>query len=275
MMLLILLSVSTYGSSSVAQSSYDQLQDKMEYEIPTSLLAPVRNQGRASSCTYQVVTDLVIEHYLPENPELKNKTLSVSCLMGLREWMFRDPSYVGADKPSQSPLEAGDDATVAETISNFGIPFALDYSATGINCTDSATGSNQIDAKTYQNILNQTPNPTSPFGKGLKARIEMKPTLDFIRNLISRGIPVGVGTLTYLETKKRTIWGWSQIDPPMMVSGAHAIQLVGYTNNGYFKFKNSWGTTWGNSGYGFVSVDYLINSWSQVPRLNYVGYIEP
>lgn len=38
--------------------------------------------------------------------------------------------------------------------------------------------------------------------------------------------------------------------------GGHAILIVGYKNN-KFKLLNSWGTGWGNSGFAWISRDYL------------------
>jgi hypothetical protein len=34
--------------------------------------------------------------------------------------------------------------------------------------------------------------------------------------------------------------------------GAHAVNIVGYNDNGFI-FKNSWGTDWGDNGYGYIS----------------------
>jgi C1A family cysteine protease len=40
--------------------------------------------------------------------------------------------------------------------------------------------------------------------------------------------------------------------------GGHAICIVGYDEEmGYFKFKNSWGTRWGQKGYGYLPYDYM------------------
>ena len=40
--------------------------------------------------------------------------------------------------------------------------------------------------------------------------------------------------------------------------GNHGILVVGYNRAGdYFLFKNSWGTDWGQSGYGRLSYDYV------------------
>jgi hypothetical protein len=54
------------------------------------------------------------------------------------------------------------------------------------------------------------------------------------------------------------VWtNWSgQIDPMM----GHAILIVGYDDNtGRFKFINSWGTNWGNLGYGYISYNMYRN----------------
>jgi len=50
-------------------------------------------------------------------------------------------------------------------------------------------------------------------------------------------------------------------------TGAHAIALVGYDEEKQlFKFKNSWGTGWGENGYGYFSYNYsiknLVNVWT-------------
>lgn len=42
--------------------------------------------------------------------------------------------------------------------------------------------------------------------------------------------------------------------------GGHAILIVGYTSDGYFIFKNSWGTEWGLEGYGQIPITYLCNT---------------
>ena len=40
--------------------------------------------------------------------------------------------------------------------------------------------------------------------------------------------------------------------------GGHAICIVGYSRLGkFFKFKNSWGERWGETGYGYLPFDYL------------------
>ena len=49
------------------------------------------------------------------------------------------------------------------------------------------------------------------------------------------------------------------------IEGGHAIVLVGYDDNddryggdGSFIIRNSWGTSWGNEGYGRLPYDYVL-----------------
>jgi len=58
--------------------------------------------------------------------------------------------------------------------------------------------------------------------------------------------------------------------------GLHIVVLVGYhqeldadgESRAFFRFKNSWGTQWGDAGYGYVSADYLrkFGRWGAVMR---------
>jgi len=44
---------------------------------------------------------------------------------------------------------------------------------------------------------------------------------------------------------------------PNTVRGGHAIAVVGYLANGRFIVRNSWGTAWGDKGFGYASPDYI------------------
>ena len=56
-------------------------------------------------------------------------------------------------------------------------------------------------------------------------------------------------------------------DPDETSMGGHAICIMGYSREGsYFKFKNSWGVDWGDSGYGYLPYEYMnrhcLDAWS-------------
>lgn len=44
---------------------------------------------------------------------------------------------------------------------------------------------------------------------------------------------------------------------PNTVRGGHAVALVGYRRDGRFIVRNSWGTSWGDRGFGYPSEDYI------------------
>ena len=53
--------------------------------------------------------------------------------------------------------------------------------------------------------------------------------------------------------------------PGDLMLGGHAVTLVGYddahpSGNGVFVFRNSWGPTWGDGGYGYLPYSYLVNT---------------
>lgn len=44
---------------------------------------------------------------------------------------------------------------------------------------------------------------------------------------------------------------------PATVRGGHAVTVVGYTGDGRFIIRNSWGTGWGDDGFGYASPEYI------------------
>jgi C1A family cysteine protease len=44
---------------------------------------------------------------------------------------------------------------------------------------------------------------------------------------------------------------------PNTVRGGHAVAVVGYRKDGRFIVRNSWGTSWGDMGFGYVSAAYI------------------
>lgn len=44
---------------------------------------------------------------------------------------------------------------------------------------------------------------------------------------------------------------------PNTVRGGHAVALVGYRTDGRFIVRNSWGTSWGDQGFGYVKPSYI------------------
>lgn len=71
--------------------------------------------------------------------------------------------------------------------------------------------------------------------------------------------PVVIGIICYEEIFNVSSNGIIP-DPaePWNWYGGHAVCCVGWNpNTKLFKFKNSWGTSWGENGYGYVSINYI------------------
>ena len=64
--------------------------------------------------------------------------------------------------------------------------------------------------------------------------------------------------------------------PSGQAIGGHAILFVGYDDSkSLFKFKNSWGTSWGHNGYGYLPYKYftsgnVVEAWT-VSQENFNG----
>ena len=82
--------------------------------------------------------------------------------------------------------------------------------------------------------------------------------LDKIKAELARGHSVITGVdvnREFFRLRGRQVWN-SKREP----EGGHAITLVGYNEKGqYFKFINSWGSRWGDRGYGRLAYDALLN----------------
>jgi len=92
--------------------------------------------------------------------------------------------------------------------------------------------------------------------------------LSTIKAALASGHPIVFGILVYpqLESPQTARdgivetpgWWTRNFSAPL---GGHAIVLCGYDDaTERFKFRNSWGTQWGQQGYGYLPYDYVTNS---------------
>lgn len=87
--------------------------------------------------------------------------------------------------------------------------------------------------------------------------------LTMIKQVLAQKVPIvfGINIFPSFEYEKVKQTGIVKLpknfEKPI---GAHALTLVGYNDEKQqFKFANSWGTTWGDNGYGYLPYDYLFN----------------
>jgi C1A family cysteine protease len=108
--------------------------------------------------------------------------------------------------------------------------------------------------------------------------------LDGVKNALNSGLPSMFGFTVYNSISQSGSEG--HIPYPTAgekIMGGHAMVAVGYDDHrkirnrnagaektvGAFLIRNSWGTTWGDQGYGWLPYDYLLNGlavdwWSVV-----------
>lgn len=81
-------------------------------------------------------------------------------------------------------------------------------------------------------------------------------TLKQLKTLLSSGNPFVGGVICYSNFFDDTN-GLIPLPKGQMIGG-HALLFVGYDDaSQVFKFKNSWGTEWGDNGYGYLPYAYL------------------
>ena len=103
-------------------------------------------------------------------------------------------------------------------------------------------------------------------------------TINALKTNLALGYPIICGFVCY----SNLFSSQNGIVPPQNgeIIGGHAILLVGYDDkNKLFKFKNSWGSSWGDNGYGYIPYDYYLKGdmfdlWSiytQTANLQTIG----
>ena len=83
-----------------------------------------------------------------------------------------------------------------------------------------------------------------------------------MKRQISAGHPVAVGCRFYYEEDSSGIMVVPSYSPDDPIFGGHSIFFVGFCDNdtsgktGYFILKNSWGSSFGHDGYGYMPYEY-------------------
>lgn len=107
---------------------------------------------------------------------------------------------------------------------------------------------------------------------------QLPTTINTLKVSLSAGIPIIAGFTCYSNLYNAV----KGVIPPAKgdIIGGHAIMIVGYDDSKkLFKFKNSWGTSWGVNGYGFLPYSYYLSGdmydiwsiYSQLSNLSNVG----
>jgi C1A family cysteine protease len=82
-------------------------------------------------------------------------------------------------------------------------------------------------------------------------------SLDELKSLLVKG-PIAIGIICFDEIFTPTDGVVAMPKNKKRPRGGHAIVTCGFSDETkLIKFKNSWGTSWGKNGYGFISYDYF------------------
>lgn len=240
-----------------------------KYQIPQSMLPPVRDQETRGTCVYFATVGIVETYNISKGDTTR---LSEQCLVGLRDWEADEASYTGDDKPvGYRPDPDGDNLDlVAKTVSYYGVQEAKKYSDRDCRY-NGAKDSKPTSLDEYNSLF--TANETQAFGKGHAVEIDRAPTIERLKELISQNIPVEIATLVYMEHMYTDSWSFGAGTAASGLAGGHAIILTGYKsskNRTWFTFKNSWGSQWGSSGYGLIDDRLLKKSWGEDPSYDMV-----
>lgn len=89
--------------------------------------------------------------------------------------------------------------------------------------------------------------------------------LSHLKTSLSLNLPIVTGILVYASFESTSATKTGIIPMPNTktetILGGHAILLVGYNDTTqYFKFQNSWGSGWGDKGYGYIPYNYILNT---------------
>lgn len=88
-------------------------------------------------------------------------------------------------------------------------------------------------------------------------------SLESIKSRLAQGVPVVFGIYVYpsFESYKAEKTGKIPMPSPReRIIGGHALMFTGYNDETKeFKFANSWGSDWGDNGFGYLKYDYVMN----------------
>lgn len=92
----------------------------------------------------------------------------------------------------------------------------------------------------------------------IKQAVSIPQDLQSMKTCLASGKPFTIGISVYdsFETASGGVIPMPGLDENLL--GGHALCVVGYNDeNQYFIFRNSWGTQWGDQGYGYLPYAYL------------------
>ena len=233
-------------------------------------MPPVGDQGRLGSCVSWAVGYAARSYY---NGVQTQQQISQSAIPAVNymHGILRVPD------PEEGPCGGGAYIHKAlEFLSDEGAPSlaSMPYSDSRCDVPDSRLREQVRQSGTFRISNYYHLNATGLGGGGHFLDSDTNFQMELIKNELALGHPVVIGVdvdRAFFELRGRSVW--QALQEP---GGGHAITLVGYNEREqYFKFINSWGTSWGDRGYGRLSYDAYRRQNYATPMSMRIAGVEP
>lgn len=203
------------------------------------LCAPIQDQGQTSSCTAHVVTRA--HHYVQRR--MKRSDWAPSRLFTYYGGRVLDlVDWPGPIEDAGLTIRNG----IKSLVKDGACPESLwRFSRSAVNRKPSATA--YANAQRHQAV----------------GYWRVQQTEVAIKSALAEGYPICLGVMVYESFLSDAVERTGNIPMPNpsqeSFAGAHAILIVGY-DGGNAYVQNSWGTAWGDHGYGTIPMSYLVGA---------------
>ena len=199
---------------------------------------PIKNQGHLGACTAHAVEGL-IEYY--------QKNTFGTYIDGSRLFIYKTArSLLGMEGDSGATLRIS-----IAALKLFGVPPEIYWPYDVRKFDDDPTPFVYALAQNYQAITYYRLDPP---------HIPPEQILFRIKQHLAKGFPAVFGFVVFSSISQATKSGY--IPVPHQGDrkiGGHAVMAVGYNDSDeHLIIKNSWGTEWGDNGYGYLPYEYVM-----------------
>lgn len=250
------------------------LQDvKAEQKVLSDIQTPVKNQKKRDTCAYFAVSALVES----QMKKLTGEDYDIS-----EEFEVFRHKVANAWRPE---VEFGNTYDILQSIKSDMFVYEeaqLPYQAESPDFTKPFSA----EQTAFYDLRKQKVPSVQIRSLGMKQLTQMfvrRSWSEHVINEIKQDRPVVVTlnvAIPHINDEKGTFTMTPEIaaqcDSKAIPCGGHAILLMGYDDERQvFMFKNSWGPTWGNSGYGYVTFDHVNNYSDQFLTAYFDKYTSP
>jgi C1A family cysteine protease len=214
----------------------------------SSWCSPIENQGQIGSCTANAGVGLF---------EFYQRRAYGKHLEGSRLFLYKATrNLLGWDGDTGAYLR-----TTMGAMALFGIPPEEYWRYDEAEYDVEPSAFLYSFASSYQALKYYRLDPTGA---------QPKQVLDTIKRFLAAGLPSMFGFTVY-----SSIWSALNGEIPFpssgdRIDGGHAVVAVGYddakhigSSKGALKIRNSWGTGWGEGGYGWLPYEYVLHGLAQ------------